>query len=150
VRRARRAYASSLYCPQQYVPVLREYLRTVRVSCQHFHRLREAFARSAGPLAFLTTPDIRAQNDALRPFAAGVLGLGAGAFKLLPVAALYLARPLAVRPAPLLTGSFSPRPTDNDTLFFTIPSMSWLRWREMTLRAGWFPDTRGARRERQR
>jgi hypothetical protein len=27
-------------------------------------------------------------------------------------------RPLAVKPAPLDTGSFSPRPTLNDTLFF--------------------------------
>ena len=85
---------------------------------QHFHRLREAFARSAGPLALATTPDILAQNDALRPLSAAVLGLGAGGFKLLPVAALYLVRPLAVRPAPLLTGSFSPRPTAKDTLFF--------------------------------
>lgn len=85
---------------------------------QHFHRLREAFARSAGPLALATTPDIRAQKDALRPLSAAVLGLGAGGFKLLPVAALYRARPLAVRPAPLLTGSFSPRPTAKDTLFF--------------------------------
>lgn len=33
-----------------------------------------------------------------------------GAFRLLPVALLYLALPLAVRPAPRLTGSFSPRP----------------------------------------
>lgn len=35
-----------------------------------------------------------------------------GAFKLLPVAALCLALPFAVSPAPLETGSFSPRPTD--------------------------------------
>ena len=33
-----------------------------------------------------------------------------GAFRLLPVALLYFALPLAVRPAPRLTGSFSPRP----------------------------------------
>ena len=40
-----------------------------------------------------------------------------GAFKFEPVAALYLARPLAVRPAPWDTGSFSPRPTDSDGVF---------------------------------
>jgi len=61
---------------------------------------------------------MRAQNDALRPASAFVFGLGAGAFNLLPVAALYFALPAAVRPAPLDTGSFSPRPTDKDTDFF--------------------------------
>ena len=35
-----------------------------------------------------------------------------GAFRSLPVARLYLARPLAVKPPPALTDSFSPRPTD--------------------------------------
>ena len=35
-----------------------------------------------------------------------------GAFSLLPVARLYFLRPLAVRPPPALTESFSPRPTD--------------------------------------
>lgn len=35
--------------------------------------------------------------------------------RLLPVAALYLARPAAVSPAPLEVGSFSPRPTDRLT-----------------------------------
>ena len=52
----------------------------------------------------------------VRPLSAAVLGLGAGALRLLPVAALYLARPLAVNPAPLDTGSFSPRPTDSETV----------------------------------
>jgi len=56
---------------------------------------------------------MRAQNESLRgpPW-------GCGAFKLLPVAALYLARPLAVKPAPLDTGNFSPRPTASDGPFF--------------------------------
>lgn len=57
-------------------------------------------------------PEERAQNDFLRALSAGVLGLGAGALRFEPVAALYLARPLAVSPAPLETGSFSPRPTE--------------------------------------
>jgi hypothetical protein len=35
-----------------------------------------------------------------------------GAFSLLPVALLYLALPLAVKPPPRLTDSFSPLPTD--------------------------------------
>jgi hypothetical protein len=37
---------------------------------------------------------------------------------LLPVAALYFARPLAVSPAPFETGSFSPRPTERLGDFF--------------------------------
>jgi hypothetical protein len=41
-----------------------------------------------------------------------------GALRLLPVARLYLARPLAVRPLPALTESFSPLPTDSDGLSF--------------------------------
>ena len=40
-----------------------------------------------------------------------------GALSLLPVALLYLARPLAVRPAPFFTESFSPLPTDSLTFF---------------------------------
>ena len=79
-----------------------------------------ALARSAGPLALATTPAILAQNDFLRPASAFVFGLGAGALRLLPVARLYLARPLAVSPAPLDTGSFSPRPTARDTDFLGI------------------------------
>lgn len=73
-----------------------------------------ALARSAGPLAFATTPAILAQNDFFLPASALVFGLGAGAFRLLPVSRLYLARPFAVSPAPLDTGSFSPRPTDSE------------------------------------
>jgi hypothetical protein len=79
-----------------------------------------ALARSAGPLALATTPAILAQNDFFLPASAFVLGLGAGAFRLLPVARLYLALPFAVRPAPLDTGSFSPRPTASDTDFLGI------------------------------
>lgn len=54
------------------------------------------------------TAAIRAQND-LRLAASFLdLGCGAGAFNLDPVALLYLALPLAVKPAPFSTGSFSP------------------------------------------
>jgi hypothetical protein len=90
-----------------------------RFHSQHFHLLREAFARSPS-LAFAATAPILAQNDALRPASALVFGFGAGAFKFDPVAALYFSRPLAVKPAPCLAGSFSPRPTDNDTDFLAI------------------------------
>lgn len=60
-------------------------------------------------------PDIRAQNDFLRGPPSGC-----GALRLLPVAALYLARPLAVSPAPLDAGNFSPRPIANDGPFFLV------------------------------
>jgi hypothetical protein len=83
----------------------------------HFHLFKLALARSPS-LALAATAPMRAQNDALRPASAFVFGLGAGAFKLLPVAALYLALPAAVSPAPFDTGSFSPLPTDSDTDFF--------------------------------
>lgn len=79
---------------------------------QQAQRLRAALPRSPVQL------DERAQNDFLRALSAGVLGLGAGALRFDPVAALYLARPLAVSPAPLETGSFSPRPTDRFGPFF--------------------------------
>ena len=91
---------------------------------QHFHRFNDALARSAPPFAFLTTPSIRAQKLAFRPLSAAVLGLGAGAFKWLPVAALYFARPFSVSPAPSLTESFSPRPTAKETPFFIFSSPS--------------------------
>tara|TARA_S200002703_G_scaffold70826_1_gene61400 strand:- start:431 stop:715 length:285 start_codon:yes stop_codon:yes gene_type:complete len=62
------------------------------------------------------TPDIRAQNDFFLAFA---LPLGffcvTGAFSFDPVARLYFALPFAVSPAPLLAGSFSPRPIDRET-----------------------------------
>lgn len=76
---------------------------------------------------------MRAQNDFLRPASALVLGFGAGAFSLEPVARLYFARPLAVRPAPDLVDSFSPRPTDSDTDFaITHPSKTLIRRFEYT------------------
>ena len=76
--------------------------------CHYLHpqRLRAAFPRS--PFQFL----LLAQND---------LCLGPdfwGAFRLLPVARLYLARPFAVKPPPALTDCFSPRPTDKLGPFF--------------------------------
>jgi len=55
---------------------------------------------------------ILAQNDFFLPASAFVFGLGAGAFKLDPVARLYFARPFAVNPAPLDTDCFSPLPTE--------------------------------------
>ena len=87
---------------------------------RQFHLLREALALVAGPLALRTTPDIRAQKLLRRAASRFVLGLGAGALRLLPVARLYLARPLAVKPAPLLTGNFSPLPIAKDTPFLAI------------------------------
>jgi hypothetical protein len=36
---------------------------SLRPSYLHFHRLKDALALVAGPLAFLTTPFIRAQNE---------------------------------------------------------------------------------------
>lgn len=77
----------------------------------------EALALVAGPLALRTTPAIRAQKDLRLPSSFFVFGLGAGGFRLLPVSRLYLALPLAVRPAPLDTGNFSPRPTARLTPF---------------------------------
>lgn len=73
-------------------------------SHQHFQFFKDAFARSAGPLAFFTTPFILAQKLALRPSSAFVLGFGAGGFRFALFLALYSARPLAVIPAPLSVG----------------------------------------------
>jgi len=72
-------------------------------------------ARSAGPLAFLTTPSILAQNDALRAASAFVLGFGAGGFKFELFLALYSARPLAVIPAPFSVGLY----------VFPLPVVLW-------------------------
>ena len=75
---------------------------------QHFHLRRAAFPRGLDQLL------LRAQND-LRRLAAFDPGLTlpvTGAFSLLPVARLYFLRPLAVKPPPFLTESFSPLPTD--------------------------------------
>jgi len=60
-------------------------------------------------------PDILAQNESLRAPPSGC-----GAFKFDPVAALYLARPFAVKPAPCDTGSFSPRPIASEGPFFFV------------------------------
>ena len=49
-----------------------------------------------------------------------------GAFNLLPVALLYLALPLAVRPPPFLTDNFSPLPTERLGFFLGIVSSSLL------------------------
>jgi len=58
---------------------------------------------------------MRAQKDFLR-----APPCGCGAFRLEPVALLYLALPLAVSPAPFDTGSFSPRPTAREGVFLAI------------------------------
>jgi len=71
-----------------------------------FHLFSDALALVAGPLAFLTTPFILAQNELCLPPDFW------GAFNLLPVALLYFARPLAVSPAPFDAGNFSPLPSD--------------------------------------
>ena len=84
------------------------------LSTQHSHRLRAAFPRS--PVQLLD----RAQNDFLRALSFSVLGLGAGAFRFDPVSRLYLARPLAVYPAPFETGNFSPLPTLRLADFFFL------------------------------
>jgi hypothetical protein len=46
---------------------------------------------------------------------------------LLPVARLYLALPLAVKPLPALTDSFSPLPTDSLTFLRNFGSLLKLR-----------------------
>ena len=88
-----------------------------------FQRLRLAALRVGRPFSSFIgpgIPDIRAQKDFLRAASFGVLGFGAGAFKFEPVSLLYLARPLAVSPAPLDTGNFSPLDTERFTCFFFI------------------------------
>jgi hypothetical protein len=88
-----------------------------------FQRLSDAALRVGRPFSSFIGPGIpliRAQKDLLRAASFSVLGLGAGGFRLLPVAALYLARPLAVSPAPLETGNFSPLDTDRLTCFLAI------------------------------
>jgi hypothetical protein len=89
---------------------------------QHPHRFMLALARVAGPLAFLTTPPIRAQKDFFRAASALLFGFPVtGGFNLLPVARFSFARPLAVSPAPRLAGNFSPLPTLSDgDRFFAI------------------------------
>jgi len=84
----------------------------------------DALARLPFGLAFAMGA-ILAQKLAFRPASFFVLGLGAGAFRLLPVSRLYLALPFAVKPAPLLTGSFSPRPIDKLGFFWGIRTGSF-------------------------
>jgi len=112
-----RACASALCCRLQCAPAWRECWRTVPFSCQHFHLLRLAAFRVGLPLSSFIgpgIPDIRAQKLFFRAASDFVFGFGAGALRFEPVSRLYLALPLAVRPAPLETGSFSPRPTDRE------------------------------------
>ena len=101
-----------------------------RIHYLQFHRLRLAAFLVGRPFSSFIGPGmplILAQNDLRLAASFSVLGLGAGAFRLDPVARLYLARPLAVKPAPSLTGSFSPRPTARDgflAITFSSPLLS--------------------------
>jgi len=70
---------------------------------RHPHRLRAARPRSP------FHERLRAQKDLWRGFSGSLVG----ALRLCP-AALALRLPFSVRPAPLLAGSFSPRPTDKE------------------------------------
>jgi hypothetical protein len=92
----------------------------------HFHLFNDAALRVGLPLSSFIgpgIPDILEQNDFFLPASALVLGFGAGAFKLEPVAALYLSLPLAVKPAPLDIGNFSPLPTDKTGAFLVAISV---------------------------
>jgi hypothetical protein len=89
-------------------------------------RFRLAALRVGSPFSSLSgpgMPDMRAQKLS-RLAASDLLGLleVTGAFKLLPVCALYFARPFAVRPAPLSVERFSPRPSDRET-FLSIKTV---------------------------
>jgi len=75
---------------------------------RHPHLLRAAFPRSPDQLLDLAQKDLWRGPDFW------------GAFKLLPVARLYLALPLAVRPPPAATDCFSPLPTDRLGFFSLI------------------------------
>lgn len=72
------------------------------------HRLHPHLRLAAFPLSPFQLLD-RAQKD----LCLGFLGSLVGAFRLLPVARFVFARPLAVNPAPLEAGNFSPRPTES-------------------------------------
>jgi hypothetical protein len=98
----------------------------LRKSCQHFHLLNaNAFLVGLPLLSFIgpLTPFILAQND-FRLAALFPVGLFSvtGACKLLPVARLYFALPLAVSPP---FRDFSPRPTDKLTPFFFGIMQRW-------------------------
>lgn len=92
--------------------------------------------RAALPLSPVH-PLERAQKLFFLPLAAFVFGFGAGALSFDPVARLYFARPLAVNPAPLEAGNFSPRPTERlgpllrlagITSFSSLLASSWQSW----------------------
>jgi len=86
-----------------------------------FHLLHPHLRRAALPRSPFQDLE-RAQNDLWR----GFLGSLVGALSLLPVARLVLARPLAVNPAPLDAGNFSPLPTER-LGFFAIMVCSRLQ-----------------------
>ena len=71
-------------------------------TCFHLHPQRRLAALPLSPFQFL---DLAQKDLCLGPDLVG-------AFSLLPVARLYLRLPLAVRPPPALTESFSPLPTE--------------------------------------
>jgi hypothetical protein len=103
-----RASACVLYCRPGFSHAWPVCLRIVRFSFQHPQRSLAARPRSPVQLLLLAQ-----KLSCLGPVLVG-------AFRLLPVSRLYLARPLAVNPAPLLTGNFSPRLTESFTGFFFI------------------------------
>ena len=98
-------------------------------------RVGRPFSSFSGP----GIPDILAQKDLRRPASALVLGLGAGAFSFDPVALLYLALPLAVRPAPFDTDNFSPLLTARLGVFFFEVIFSLWRLRGLNRYA--YPST---------
>ncbi len=81
------------------------------------HRFLAALPRSPVQLR------LRAQKDLWRGLEVSLVG----ALRLLPVARLYLALPLAVKPLPALTDSFSPLPTDSLTFLRNFGSLLKLR-----------------------
>jgi hypothetical protein len=88
---------------------------------QHFHLAKLAALRVGLPFSSFIGPGIPlilAQKDFLRGPPSGC-----GAFKFDPVAALYFALPLAVSPAPLETGSFSPLPIARLGVFFLVATL---------------------------
>jgi len=91
-----------------------------------FHLLHPHLRRAALPRSPFHDFDL-AQNDLWR----GLFGSFVGALSLLPVARLVLARPLAVNPAPLDAGNFSPLPTERLgflAIYLTIISAASLTW----------------------
>jgi hypothetical protein len=102
-------------------PHIQQYLSKLHYY-EHSHLRIDALARL--PLSDLfAIGSILLQKLFLRAFSFSVLGFGAGAFRLEPVAALYLALPLAVKPAPFDTGNFSPLPTARTGFFLALVVM---------------------------